>query len=180
MSGCLERKGSMMKIADIPEFKDKKNVFHMAEDVPLQHVVEAMAQKNYGCVVVTRNKKVVGIFTERDLMRRVVAERKEVSKLSLGDVMTKDPHVAYLQDDVNDSMRRMSQGRFRHLPIIDEEQNLVGLLSQGDFVAYTWVDILNRITKRTATSFFSNTQLWMLILGPLVYLLVLKYFVLSY
>lgn len=170
-----------MKIADIPEFKDKKHVFSLTENVPLQQAVDAMAEWNYGSViVVTTDKKVIGIFTERDLMRRVVAQRLDISKLTLGDVMTKDPHTANLHDDVDMSMRRMSQGRFRHLPIVKDDHTLVGILSQGDFVAYTWFDLFHRITKRTALSFLSNTQLWMLILGPLVYLLVLKYFVLSY
>ncbi len=169
-----------MKIADIPEFKDKRNVFSLSEDVLLQDAVEIMADKNFGCVVITRDKKVVGIFSERDLMRRVVAKKLDPSKVALKDVMTKNPHVAYLNDDISNSMRRMSQGRFRHLPIIDEKENLVGLLSQGDFVAYTWFDLFNRLTKKTASSFFSNTQLWMLVLGPLVYLLVLKFFILSY
>jgi CBS-domain-containing membrane protein len=120
---------------------------------------------------------VVGIFTERDLLTKVVGKRKKTEDLALIDVMTKNPKTASLNDTVADSMRRMSQGHFRHLPVIDDKKNLIGIISQGDFVAYTWYDIFTKITNQTKRSFLSNTQVWMLVLGPLAYLLVLKFFI---
>ena len=124
-----------------------------------------------------RETKVVGIFTERDLLVKVVGKRKKPEELTLVDVMTKNPKTASMNDSVTDSMRRMSQGRFRHLPVVDDHNNLIGIISQGDFVAYTWYDIFNKVTGETKRSFLTNTQLWMLVLGPLAYLLVLKFFI---
>lgn len=166
-----------MRIIDIPEFKDKTDVLTMLETANLMDVVVKMAERNVGSVVVVRDSKVVGIFTERDLLTKVVGKRKKAEDLALADVMTKNPKTASLNDTVADSMRRMSQGHFRHLPVIDDKKNLIGIISQGDFVAYTWYDIFTKITNQTKRSFLSNTQVWMLVLGPLAYLLVLKFFI---
>lgn len=166
-----------MRIIDIPEFKDKTDVLTMPEAANLMEVVAIMAQRNVGSVVVVRETKVVGIFTERDLLVKVVGKRKKPEELTLVDVMTKNPKTASMNDSVTDSMRRMSQGRFRHLPVVDDHNNLIGIISQGDFVAYTWYDIFNKVTGKTKRSFLTNTQLWMLVLGPLAYLLVLKFFI---
>lgn len=51
---------------------------------------------------------------------------------------------AKIDDDVSSCLRRMSQGRFRHMPVVDEKGNLQGLLSQGDFVAFTMSDAIHR------------------------------------
>ena len=166
-----------MRIIDIPEFKDKTDVLTMPEAANLMDVVVKMAERNVGSVVVVRDSKVIGIFTERDLLTKVVGKRKKAEDLTLVDVMTKNPKTASLNDTVADSMRRMSQGHFRHLPVVDDKKNLIGIISQGDFVAYTWYDIFTKITTQTKRSFLSNTQVWMLVLGPLAYLLVLKFFI---
>lgn len=168
-----------MRIIDIPEFKDKTNVLTFTEDEALAVVVETMAKKKIGSAVIVKGTKVIGIFTERDLLVKVAGERKNIADLKVKDVMTRKPNTAHMNDNVTDSMRRMSQGRFRHLPIIDDDKNLVGIISQGDFVAYTWFDLFNRATGLTKKSFFNNTQLWMLILGPLVYLVFLKFILLG-
>ena len=166
-----------MRIIDIPEFKDKTDVLTMPEAANLMDVVVKMAERNVGSVVVVLDSKVIGIFTERDLLTKVVGKRKKAEDLTLVDVMTKNPKTASLNDTVADSMRRMSQGHFRHLPVVDDKKNLIGIISQGDFVAYTWYDIFTKITTQTKRSFLSNTQVWMLVLGPLAYLLVLKFFI---
>lgn len=163
-----------MRIMDVPEFKDKTNVLTVEPESPLEQAVSEMAGLNVGSAVVLKNGKVVGIFTERDLLVKVVGKGKSIKDLVVADVMTKNPHVAKLEDDVNESLRRMSQGRFRHLPIVDNDKNLVGLLSQGDFVAYTWSDLMSRVGHHTKLSFLTNSQLWLLILGPVAYIVLAK------
>lgn len=167
-------KGVVMRISDMPEFKDKSNILTMSKDTPLIEAVKAMVQRNCGSVVIVQDRQPVGIFTERDLLNKVVGQNKDASILCLRDVMTVDIKTAHAEDGVAVSMRRMSQGRFRHLPIVDQDGNLVGLLSQGDFVAYTWGNLWSQFSHKTKTSFMTNTQLWMLLLGPLVYLVFVK------
>ncbi len=163
-----------MRIMDVPEFKDKTNILTVSPESSLEQAVSEMAGRNVGSAVVVKNDKVVGIFTERDLLVKVVGKGKSIRDLKISDVMTKNPHSARLEDDVNDSLRRMSQGRFRHLPIVDGDKKLVGLLSQGDFVAYTWSDLMSRVGHHTKRSFLTNSQLWLLILGPVAYIILAK------
>ncbi|MBW8309983.1 MAG: CBS domain-containing protein [Candidatus Paracaedibacteraceae bacterium] len=164
-----------MRIMDVPEFKDKTHVLTVLPDTPLDQVIAEMVSYNVGSAVVVKEGKLVGIFTERDLLVKVSGKKRPTESLKVSDVMTSNPHSAQLEDDVNISLRRMSQGRFRHLPIVDENKQVVGILSQGDFVAYTWSDLMARVGRHTKFSFLTNSQLWLLILGPLVYLILIKF-----
>ena len=67
------------------------------------------------------------------MLIKVVGKKKKVEDLTLADVMTRNPKTASMNDAVSDSMRQMSQGRFRHLLVVDENKNLIGIISQGDF-----------------------------------------------
>lgn len=134
-----------MKIIDMPEFRDKSEVLTFDESAKVCDAVEIMAQKNYGAVLATKNGKLSGVFTERDLLRRIAACELDLKGLKLKDVMTKNVKTASVNDSVTDCMRRMSQGRFRHLPIVNDKGKVIGMLSQGDFVAFTMGDLITRI-----------------------------------
>lgn len=134
-----------MKISDMPEFRDKSEVLSFEETTGVGKVIDEMAAKNYGAVLATRKGKVVGIFTERDILKKIAAKRLDIKKTKLKDVMTAKLKTASINDKVTDSMRRMSQGRFRHMPILDDNGNILGMLSQGDFVAFTMGDIVGRM-----------------------------------
>lgn len=133
-----------MRIIDMPEFKDKSQVLTFDGGKPIIDAVKVMAEKNYGAVLVTTKGKLAGIFTERDLMRRVAADGLDMKKKKLKDVMSKNVKTAKTTDKVADCMRRMSQGRFRHMPVLDAKGKVKGMLSQGDFVAITMPEILAR------------------------------------
>lgn len=162
-----------MKINEIPEYKDRGEVLNMAATATVESAVQKMRDNNFGSVVITKGRKVEGIFTERDLLTRVVANKEDIKTLKLKDVMTTDVKTAIEGDDISDSIRRMSQGRFRHLPIVDENENLIGLVSQGDFVAFTWSDLFQRLKNKTQSQFLSHTQLWMMFAVMMIYLTIM-------
>jgi CBS domain-containing protein len=165
-----------MRINDMPEFQDKKNVLTYDVSASLCDAVDAMAKANYGAVLVTRGGKLAGIFTERDLLRKVAACRLDLVGLKLSDVMTSDLKTANINDDVVDCMRRMSHGRFRHLPVVDDAGNLVGLLSQGDFVAFTMSDLVGRFsTIARANVSIGNATPISILLAVFVYTLALLF-----
>ncbi|MCO5575304.1 hypothetical protein L7F22_029104 [Adiantum nelumboides] len=129
-----------MKIIDIPKFKDKSQLLLLDKETTLHEAAKKMKELNYGAVIVTNQRNLCGIFTERDLLMKVAAEGREIKNLKLADVMTVNIKTAHVDDSVYDLMRRMSQGRFRHLPIVDKNGRISGMISQGDFVALTCYD----------------------------------------
>ena len=159
-----------MKIRDIPEYHDKNEILMLDEKISVLDATKKMAEKNYGSTVVTRNGKLAGIFTERDLLTKIIGAGKKPDDLQLKDVMTTQVKTATEDDDVSKCLRRMSQGRFRRMPILDKNGDITGFITQGDFVAITWPEILERLRSKTQTDFINYTQLWMMVIVVLAYL----------
>lgn len=167
-----------MKISDMPEFRDKKHVLSFDHAKPLHAAILEMAEKNYGACLVTQDGLLAGIFTERDLLRKVAPHSMDLEKATLGDVMSTDLKTAKADDSVADCMRRMSQGRFRHLPVIDDEGHVCGMLSQGDFVALTMSDIAHRVGSAAKASVVGGYSTpWSMIAAIVVYTLGLLFIV---
>lgn len=163
-----------MHISDIPEFRDKKETLTITKSAKLSTAVKRMAEHNYGSIViVNKSGKLEGIVTERDILIKVAAEDKDISKLKVSDVMTSDVKTANINDSVPDSLRRMTQGRFRHLPVVDDNNKVVGIVSQGDFVAYTWPQILQRVASNAKVSFFSAFQPFLIVIAIVLYTVVI-------
>lgn len=96
-------------------------------------VVNKLNEKNRGgCVVMDAIKEVVGMFTERDLLRRVVGKNLDPATTSVNDVMTKDVIFAQANDDAWELLRVMLQANFRTLPVA-EGRKLVGLITLKEF-----------------------------------------------
>jgi CBS domain-containing protein len=101
----------------------------------IRAAVQLMLDGKLGAVLVEREGRVVGIFTERDLMRRVVAAGIALDR-SIEEVMTPDPETLKLDDGVAFALNRMVVGGFRNVPIVDENGALVAILSQREVVDY--------------------------------------------
>lgn len=101
----------------------------------IRRAVELMLERNIGAVVVERDRRAVGIFTERDVMRRVVAAGMGLDR-SVSEVMTPDPETLGLDDGIAFALNRMSVGGYRHVPIVDDEGHAAAVLSLRDVVNY--------------------------------------------
>jgi len=103
-----------------------------------QTVAEAVAlmrREKVGCLLVCDGPRLVGIFTERDLMRRVLAAAKPLT-LPIVDFMTPDPVVVHPKEPIGAAVQRMEEGGYRHLPVVDEAGRPVGVLSVKRIVHY--------------------------------------------
>jgi CBS domain-containing protein len=106
-------------------------------DAPLAAVVDQMSALGRGCVlVVDERDALVGVFTERDLITRVDHADARWGEVRVGEVMTAHPMVVRSSDSLAEAMRRLLEGRRRHLPIVDDRNAIVGLMSIRDILAY--------------------------------------------
>jgi CBS domain-containing protein len=97
--------------------------------------VRAMVEHNIGAVPVVHNGKLVGIFSERDLMKRVVAEGCDPRSTCLAEVMTDDPLTINMNEELENCLTLMRRHSFRHLPVCHDGQ-LVGIVSLRDILLH--------------------------------------------
>jgi len=97
--------------------------------------VRAMVELNIGAVPVVHNGRLVGIFSERDLMKRVVAEGRDPRSTCLAEVMTENPLTVSMNEELETCIALMRQHGFRHLPVCHEGQ-LVGIISLRDLLLH--------------------------------------------
>lgn len=96
-------------------------------------VVAVLAEKHIGAVMVTEGGSLVGILSERDVVRSLAERGTATLEMPASALMTPNPTTASSEMTVENAMEMMTDGRFRHLPIVDDGQ-LVGLVSIGDVV----------------------------------------------
>ena len=105
-------------------------------DSTVDDAVQAMNQKSIGCVLVTDRDSLIGIFTERDVLRRVVGQERTPSATKVGDVMTSEVVCCKPDTDLDDVAAIMKNRRVRHVPVCDGGGQLVGMISMGDVNAH--------------------------------------------
>ncbi len=121
-----------MTLQDI--LRVKGSAVHAIEpDATLEDVVQRLVRHNCGSLVVCERGKLVGIITERDILKTCAAHRGSLDRLHVRDVMSTELVTATPENSVEDTMGLMTNYRMRHLPVLSEDK-LVGLVSIGDVV----------------------------------------------
>jgi CBS domain-containing protein len=124
-------------------------LFHAKPSDNVRDVVKMMSDKNVGAVAILESGRLIGIFSERDLMKRVVAAGLNPEKTQVGKVMTKDLVVGHPKDDINDALQKMHSIGCRHLPVVDSG-NLIGMVSLRDLLE------IDDDTQRKRASFLTE------------------------
>jgi CBS domain-containing protein len=114
---------------------DPRPALSLPEDAPLEDAVRMMRDARIGAVLLTRDDRPVGIFTERDILRRVVLTGIS-QKTPLRELMTTGVETLGIDDNVGFALNRMILGGFRHIPVTDDSGRAVGVLSQREIVAF--------------------------------------------
>ena len=110
----------------------------IAADATVAKALDLMRRKKVGAVMVVskkRPRRLVGIFSERDLLNRAMA-KGGYGRLAVSKVMTADPQALRPQDSCAYALNKMSMGRFRHIPLVDENRVPVGMLSIRDVIDF--------------------------------------------
>jgi CBS domain-containing protein len=116
----------------IPDVVQSQELLTLSESQTVREAARCMCDRRVGSVLVTREGRLVGIFTERDMVSRVVAPGRDPDKTPLAEVMTQDPDTVVPRTTAIEALRRMQDGGFRHLPVVDQGR-LVGIVSRRDF-----------------------------------------------
>ena len=111
-----------MKRRIIPDVVDGEQVLLLATaGETVRSIARAMAERRVGAVmVIDDTERLVGIATERDLVYRVVAEGRDPETVTVADIMTRAPVTIRSDEVVVDALKRMREGGFRHLPVVDD------------------------------------------------------------
>ena len=114
---------------------------------------DLMAQKLVGSVLVMEQAQLVGIFTERDLLNRVVSKGLDPAKVALSQVMTPKVVTVQIDDSLEDCYAKMQQTKSRHVPIVDGDK-VVGMVTMRNILEWLWreIDEENAELKRYITS----------------------------
>ena len=114
-----------------------REVLTIAPAATVFEAVKLMDEKNVGSLVILNSRgRIAGIFVERDALQRVLLAGKSAMTEPVQAVMTRKGIVARPEMTVDQCLALMTEQRVRHLPVIDQEQKLVGLVSMGDLVKF--------------------------------------------
>ncbi|CUH40347.1 Inosine-5'-monophosphate dehydrogenase [Jannaschia seosinensis] len=134
------------RLMDRPEYRSKPKPLTRGPYVIVAEAVVEMADLNYGSVIVVdKDDMVIGVVTERDIMKKIVGKGRDPKTTKLSEIMTADPRLAREDDDMLDWLRIMSNERFRRLPVVDGEGRIKAVFTQGDFVSYTWPELMGQM-----------------------------------
>jgi CBS domain-containing protein len=111
------------------------DVYSITPDATVYDAVEQMCERHVGALLVVTDDVVRGIISERDVMNRVILERRDPTTTRVGQVMTHAVVCVRLNSTVREAMAVMTDRRCRHLPVVDDGR-IVGLLSIGDLVRW--------------------------------------------
>ena len=95
-----------------------------------------MNEHKVGSLVVTEGSRPIGMFTERDILQRIVAARRDPATTRVADVMTTEVVCCRPETTIEEARAAMKNRRIRHLPVVDSRRQLFGLVSIGDINAY--------------------------------------------
>jgi CBS domain-containing protein len=99
------------------------------QEASVLEAVSVMAQESIGAIAVTQGNRLIGIFSERDLMLRVVSETRDPERTQVRDVMTSPVETIERDSTADDALKIMLEKHIRHLPIVDREGKLCGMIS---------------------------------------------------
>jgi CBS domain-containing protein len=105
-------------------------------EMPVLHAVRIMLDHKIGCVLVVKDARLLGIFSERDALLRLGDDPREWKDRPVSDFMTPNPQTLDMSAKVAFALQRMDQGGYRHVPIVDEQQRPIGIISVRDILRY--------------------------------------------
>jgi CBS domain-containing protein len=132
VSSKTEEKGGMvLRVEDVMV----KEVITIDENATVKEAAEIMNKFEIGCLIAVKKGKAVGIITERDLLKRVIAETLDANKTKVNEVMSSPLVVVEPSTDLEEAVKLMFQMKIKKLPVV-QDKHLVGLVSLTDIARF--------------------------------------------
>ena len=122
-----------MDIAKLTDQRPRADIISCTPDMPMRDVVALLASRRIGALPVVEGGRVVGIFSERDVIYRLAGEGNACLDRLVGEVMTSPAITVHKRTSLLDALSLMTERRIRHLPVVEDE-DMCGFISIGDLV----------------------------------------------
>jgi CBS domain-containing protein len=130
-----------------------RQVYTTRKSATVAEAVREMNDKGVGALVVTEAGRIVGMFTERDVLRRIVDADRDPALTKVAQVMTRNPVTINIGARVDEAMAVMTERRFRHLPVMDHGE-VAGMISIGDVMR--WVTLSQEDQIRAMSDYITG------------------------
>lgn len=122
----------------------------------VREALAVMRQHQHSCVLVVEQGRLVGVFTEQDVVTKVAAVLREVDQVPLHDVMQPNPDCLGLDDVLIDALHQMHLGDYRHIPVVDEERRPVALVSMRAIIGALMESLPQELLNRPPSPALSD------------------------
>ena len=130
------RVGAMILHQPIRALATLRPAICVSPTASVRTAIARMNQNGAGCVLVEDQGRLTGIFTERDVLTKIVGSDLDIDRTAVEVVMTRDPESLSPDDRVTYALNKMSIGGFRHIPLVDDQGRPVGVVSMRNVVDY--------------------------------------------
>jgi CBS domain-containing protein len=127
-------------------FEQREAIHAVGPDTLVTECVHTMTAEKIGALIVMDGEKLIGIFTERDALNKVLAPGLDPRRTKVSEVMTKDPYCVPPTTTVGEAMQLVTQRRFRHLPIV-ENGKVLAVVSSGDLTHWLVTDQIGEVQE---------------------------------
>ncbi len=127
-------------------FEQSEAIHSVGPNATVMECVRAMTAEKIGALIVLDGERLIGIFTERDALNKVLAAGLDPSSTKVSEVMTKDPYCVPPTTTVGDAMEVVTKRRFRHLPVV-EKGKVLAVLSSGDLTHWMVKDQMGEVQE---------------------------------
>ncbi len=133
-----------MSESTIAQFlSDQRHLVKLEPGVTVGEAARIMKERHVGAVLVTDGGKLAGIFTERDVLDKVVAEARDPERVKVGEIMTSNPLSVTPETTVVSAMRTMRERHMRHLPVVRDGE-ILGIVSVRDMIQAVVAELADR------------------------------------
>lgn len=136
----------------VPDIVSSQKLTTFSPDTTVRDAVAVMNERSIGAILVMKDEQLAGIFTERDLLRRVVAASRDPDTTRLDEVMTSQPDTLTPKATAMEALLLMRSRGYRHLPVLENDK-LIGIVSIRDLFAAVQEELEQDVRQRDALLF---------------------------